>query len=281
MNRARKNNANVRWNSYKVNGGNLVQNSAKSGVSQVWLNRQAAYIRGLSEYDFKTLLAFTHNSSMWVGKYERTGNLPNVNNYYGTFNQGVLNNANKRKVRNRKFEILNPLVPQIRKILGNPSANTNNLKNSSLHKKALDMYRADLHRIIRNAPALPANMMVYRGLKSDPFKGSVGAVQRVKGFSSTSYHADWGMYYARGRDARLQRIKLLRGTHVIAASMVNPWEYGGQGEIIINSGTKYIVRSRNVLRSVIKGPGGLEKMRMTDVTVIPDGPSKKNINKVV
>lgn len=279
MNRARKNNVNVNLESYKVNGGNLVQNNVRTGVSQVWLKRQAAYIRGLSEYDFKTLLAFTHNSSTWVGKYERTGNLPNIGNYYDTFNTSVLNNANKRKIRSKKLMILRPLVPQIRKILGDAAANTNRLKNNSLHRKALDMYRADLHRIIRNAPALPATMMVYRGLQTDPFKGSVGTVHRVKGFSSTSYHASWGTYYARGRDANMQRIKLLRGTHVIAASILNPWENGGQGEIIINSGTKYIVRSRNVLRSVMQ-QGLPKRMRVTDVTVIPDGPSNKNINKV-
>jgi len=278
INRARKSNTNVRWGALKVNEGNLVQNGS-SGVSQVWLRKQANYIKGLNDYDFKTLLAYTLNSSLWVGKYERTGNVPNIRNYYNTFNYSVLNAANKKKaMRNLKW-VTKPLLPQIQKILNDPTANIQRLKNNSLHRKALDMYRADLHRIIRNAPALPANMIVYRGLSTDPFKGSKGIIHRVKGFSSASYLASWGSYYARGgTEPQLQRIKLLRGTHVIAAAILNPWETGGQGEIIINSGSRYIIRTRNVLRHVVQ-PFGSERMRVTDVTVIPDGPSNKNINK--
>jgi len=278
VNRARKQNENIAWNSYKLNEGNLVQNNARSKVSQAWLRKQAAYIKGLSDYDFKTLLAYTLNSSLWVGQYERTGKLPNISNYH-TFNYSVLNAANKKKAMRDPNWVTKPLVPQIRKILNDPSANVQRVKkNNSLHRKALDMYRADLHRIIRNAPALPANLIVYRGLGTDPFKGSVGAIHRIKGFSSSSYHSSWGTYYMRGSDPILQRIKLLRGTHVIAASIVNPWESRGQGEIIINSGTKYIVRARNVLRHVLNR-GAPDKVRVTDITVIPDGPSNKNINK--
>ena len=66
----------------------------------------------------------------------------------------------------------------------------------------------------------------------------------------------------------LQRITVLPGTPVLLVAGMNQWATNGEYEIMVNLGTKYLIRGRGVKRVVWKGThGGRQTTRVTDVTI--------------
>jgi len=259
LSNGRENKAGISYISYNIpnkNAHGYLVAQTKNAVNQEWLDKQAEYIRGLSVYDRKTLAAYTYRSHGWIGRFLRSNGtfLPNVESYY-----------NRTKPNQPK-----PLVPQIQKLTNNPTANIWKVKNNQeLHRDALKLYERDLHRIIRGAPPLPATMVIYRGVAVDPFQGAIGSVHRLKGFASAAYLIKTAANYAnRGFGSHnIQRIKLMKGTRVIAASLVNKWDDEGENEVIINSDARYIIRNRNITRRLLYSGKSIEA-KVTDITVV-------------
>lgn len=232
--------------------------SQGNAVNQSWLTRQAAYIRSLSDYDFQTLAAFTVQSHKWIGRFMRTGNFPNQYRSSGT------------------SHMVEPLAVQMQKLTGKPDASVYTNRNKALQIKAMELYARDLHRIIQNAPPVPATMYVYRGVNDDVFKGETGSIHHTKGFVSTAYMLKTAAIYGAPRGYNhhfnIHRIKVLRGSHVIAAAMVNQWNKEGENEILINSNSRYIVRARRIARRIVYQGNyrtESEDARITDVTLLP------------
>ena len=255
------------YNSKNANA--VIAQMKDTGPQQEWLDEQAEFISSLNKYEFDTLSAYTVRSHEWIGPFLRNGTLPKPSDYTQLI------------VKDHAI----PLLPQLKLIYDLNDVNTKRTiyKTTIKRKKinstvflkpipdtilrgALELYARNLEDIISRAPPLPADMYVYRGTKDDVFRGKLGTVHSLKGFASTSYLLNKAVAYA-GTDNTIQRIKLLKGTRVIAASLVNQWNSQGENEVIINQDAKYIIRSRNVKRRIIDDA----KQRIatvTDVTLI-------------
>jgi hypothetical protein len=128
------------------------------------------------------------------------------------------------------------------------------------------MYRDDLKRIIAGAPKSRKKMVLYRGSSFDIFRSTRGHWHTLNSFCSASYDLDYSLGYGGG--AMLQRITVLPGTPVLLVAGMNQWATNGEYEIMVNLGTKYLIRGRGVKRVVWKGThGGRQTTRVTDVTI--------------
>jgi hypothetical protein len=132
-----------------------------------------------------------------------------------------------------------------------------------IRRRALDMYRADLKRIIERAPRSKKTMVLYRGTGFDIFKGSTSHWHTLKSFCSAAYDLQWALQYEQGY---IQRITILPGTPALFVAGMNQWDHGGEYEIMVNVDTKYLIRYRNVKRSV-HSVTRTRKIKITDVTI--------------
>lgn len=230
--------------------------------SESWIDSQNKYIESLNEYDLETAMAYTVRSFEWVGEWLRTKNLSQLN-----FTSN-----------NRRFVV--PLYPQIMKVISNYKNNpwaknaltTINRLNftrllkyipDDILKRALDLYVKDLHRIIKKAPPLPAPMYVFRGINKDIFKGNLGTVHTLNEFASASYVPQPSYAYH-----GYIRIKLLKGMRVLLLQGLNIWKTSGEYEILLNKGSQYIIKKRNLIRYAINLPNKpLRKYPVTDITM--------------
>jgi hypothetical protein len=130
-------------------------------------------------------------------------------------------------------------------------------------KKALQMYRDDLKRIIAAAPKSRKKMVIYRGVTYDIFGKTKGHWHTLNAFCSAAYHITHALGYAR---RSMQRITILPGTPVLFAAPLNQWGREGEYEIMVNVGTKYLIRKRHVKRTVWSD-GRVSLVKITDVTI--------------
>jgi hypothetical protein len=63
----------------------------------------------------------------------------------------------------------------------------------------------------------------------------------------------------------MQRITVLPGTPVLLVAGLNQWNENGEYEIMVNLGTKYLIRGRAVKRIIWTGQK--RTTRVTDVTI--------------
>ena len=221
---------------------------------QKWLDDQSAYIRSLSERDYYTAMAYTVRSHEWIGPWVRGDRGP-----YFSFPSG------------HTF----PLFHQIQELSKSDSHIQNLLKSYGYRQalqripketldKAMDMYVKDLQRIIRKAPPLPRTMYVYRGVATNIFRGKLGEVHTLKEFASAGYIPQ----YAYASDSYL-RIKLLKGTRVLLLQGLNQWRPDGEFEVLLNKGSRYVIRKRYLDRYVFNRPNVRmgRARKVTDVTV--------------
>ncbi len=244
-----------------------------SDIDLDWFKRQDKYVKELSDYDFWTAQAHTNRSHSWIGPYLYKGTVPTYLPYGGMTHMA-------------------PLWPQIRKMILDGSyvdptnswiakfkSASDESERYSIYKNhmqtsiprvvmipALRMYRDDLKRIIAGAPKSRKKMVLYRGSSFDIFRSTRGHWHTLDSFCSASYDLDYALGYGGG--AMLQRITVLPGTPVLLVAGMNQWSANGEYEIMVNLGTKYLIRGRGVKRVVWTGThGGRRTTRVTDVTI--------------
>jgi hypothetical protein len=233
--------------------------------TQKWIDAQISYLKNLNNYDLHTAMSYTVRSHEWIGRWMR--------------------GRNNIIFKNPPTDMVSPLFPQVMSIINrfnsqwalafmhvlqtNPNEITKFYKKyindipDDILNQAMILYYNDLHRIIRNAPPLDKSIIVYRGLDKE-FQGANGT---LSDFSSTSYvpRPD----YAR---RMYVRIKLLKGIRVLLLQALNTWNSAGEFEILLNAGSKYILRKRNLTRSVMNRNNNTEnkmlKKQVTDITLI-------------
>jgi hypothetical protein len=229
---------------------------------QSWMDAQAKYLDGLNYDDLYTVASYTVRSHQWIGPWiRRTGNptftkpqgfivplYPQVMKLSKVWPPGTDSMMDKLKTSKDPYTFFKDNISYIpRNILD----------------MVMNMYANDLQRIFKRAPPLPKTMYVYRGLSTDIFKGKVGSTHTLGEFASTGY-VPQSVY---GYD-RYMRIKLLKGTRVLLLQGLNKWHDHGEFEILLNKGSHYIIRSRNVYRPVLNRPRNtIHKKYVSDVTV--------------
>ena len=257
------------YTSPMVRDGSMLATRA-SDIDLDWFKRQDAYVKNLSDYDFWTAQAHTNRSHSWIGPFLYRKSVPST-----------LPGADGKHIV--------PLWPQIRKLildgtfradgpyytwitafksLNSETARYNlyksNTRNISpqIMKRALEMYRDDLKRIIAGAPKSRKKMILYRGASFDIFLSTKGHWHNLESFCSAAYDLNHALAYEGGT---MQRITVLPGTPVLLVAGMNQWNYAGEYEIMVNFGTKYLIRSRAVKRSLWTGYRRMS--RVTDVTI--------------
>ena len=255
------------YTSPMVNDGTMVANRAKD-IDLDWFRRQDAYVKNLSDYDFWTAQAHTNRSHSWIGPFLYRGTVPSY--LPGT---------------NGKHMV--PLWPQIRKMILDGTfrsagyywvdqfkrsssetarynlykSNTSNIPRPVI-KLALEMYRDDLKRIIAGAPKSRKKMILYRGASFDIFRSTRGHWHNLESFCSAAYDLNHAIGYEGGT---MQRITVLPGTPVLLVAGMNQWNAEGEYEIMVNYGTKYLIRQRAVKRMLWSRYSRVT--RVTDVTI--------------
>ena len=257
------------YTSPMVNDGTTLATRA-SDIDLDWFKRQDEYVKNLSDYDFWTAQAHTNRSHVWIGPFMYRGTVP-----------GYLPGTSGKHIA--------PLWPQIRKMIldGTFTAarhyswvdvfknstsekarydmyilNTSNIP-PHIMKRALEMYRDDLKRIIAGAPKSRKKMILYRGASFDIFRSTKGHWHNLESFCSASYDLKHALEYEGGT---MQRITVLPGTPVLLVAGMNQWNAAGEYEIMVNMGTKYLIRQRAVKRRII-WTGHKQQTRVTDVTI--------------
>jgi len=240
----------------------------RSDIDLDWFKRQDKYVKNLSDYDFWTAQAHTNRSHSWIGPYLYRGDVPTYLPYGGMTHMA-------------------PLWPQIRKMIldGSYVDPTNNwiakFKSASVESErysiyknhiqtmipravmipALRMYRDDLKRIIAGAPKSRKKMVLYRGSSFDIFKDRPGHWLTLNSFCSAAYNFAHSTTYG----STTQRITVLPGSPVLLVAGMNQWNKEGEYEIMVNVGTKYLIRTRDVRRA--GWTGNKHILRVTDVTI--------------
>jgi hypothetical protein len=260
------------YNSPMVNDGTMLATRA-SDLDLDWFKRQDAYVKNLSDYDFWTAQAHTNRSHSWIGPFLYSGS---VSSYLpGTGGKHIA-----------------PLWPQVRKMILEGTytmRGTDRWKDawiedfkrmtseksryelfcrnsgqltSDVKRIALNMYRDDLKRIIAGAPKSRKKMILYRGASFDIFRRTKGHWHNLESFCSAAYDLRHALGYEGGT---MQRITVLPGTPVLLVAGMNQWNVAGEYEIMVNMGTKYLIRGRGVKRILWTGHRRLT--RVTDVTI--------------
>jgi hypothetical protein len=263
------------YNSPMVNDGTMVATRA-SDIDLDWFKRQDEYVKHLSDYDFWTAQAHTNRSHSWIGPFLYSGTIPST----------IPGRSGASHIH------IAPLWPQVRKMIldGTYTRRTaerwrdawiddftrmtsekdrydlfcvnSNALSSETKRKALSMYRDDLKRIIAGAPKSRKKMVLYRGASFDIFRSIRGHWHNLESFCSASYDLNHAIGYEGGT---MQRITVLPGTPVLLVAGMNQWNVNGEYEIMVNLGTKYLIRSRAVKRML--WTGHKRASRVTDVTI--------------
>ena len=256
------------YTSSVINDGTMLATRA-SDIDLDWFKRQDAYVKNLSDYDFWTAQAHTNRSHSWIGPFLYQGVIP-------------------RYLPGTDGKHIAPLWPQIRKLILDGTftptghyfwvdtflgmnnetdrynlyiSNNRNIP-QSIMKRAIEMYRDDLKRIIAGAPKSRKKMILYRGASFDIFRSTVGHWHKLESFCSAAYDLKHALLYT---GSTLQRITVLPGTPVLLVAGMNQWEINGEYEIMVNIGTKYLIRQRAVKR--LLWTGFRTSTRVTDVTI--------------
>jgi hypothetical protein len=257
-----------------IDDGTVVATRA-SDIDLDWFKRQDKYVKNLSDYDFWTAQAHTNRSHSWIGPFLYEDRLPS--SFPGRSGGAHTHIA--------------PLWPQVRKMILDGTytvrgtdrwrdawiedfksmkseksryelfcRNSGQLT-SNVMRKALEMYRDDLKRIIAGAPKSRKKMVLYRGASFDIFRASLGHWHTLTAFCSASYN----FAHSIGYGSTIQRITVLPGSPVLLVAGMNQWDKNGEYEIMVNIGTKYLIRTRDVRRAGWNGNRHI--LRVTDVTI--------------
>lgn len=124
----------------------------------------------------------------------------------------------------------------------------------------IDMFGSDIERIIKSAPHVKRDMVVYRGVTSDFYlTGAQNGIYKNIGFVSTSLDIDVAKNFQQfnennrhDKNCCLKRILILKGTKAINLMPVS--EIPSEKEILLNSGTVYFIKRQKALKVFYKNP---------------------------
>ena len=260
------------YNSPMVNDGTMLATRA-SDIDLEWFKRQDTYVKNLSDYDFWTAQAHTNRSHSWIGPFLYRGtassHLPGTGGIHiaplwpqvrkmildGTYT--VRGTDRWRDAWVDDFKRMTSEKSRYELFCRNAGQLTTDVK-----RVALNMYRDDLKRIIAGAPKSRKKMILYRGASFDIFRSTKGHWHNLESFCSAAYDLKHALGYEGGT---MQRITVLPGTPVLLVAGMNQWNAAGEYEIMVNMGTKYLIRGRGVKRIVWTGHKRMT--RVTDVTI--------------
>lgn len=263
-----------RINQYEYSTNNLLDSVIKElGISNQpdnldmdWVREQMAYIKNLPKEDLFTLMGYTNQSHNWCNAYLR-----------GIWSHNIFYLSQLSTVDFIKKPFFFPIYFQLKRLILATNRDAKDLsmdvdfrneilkmrkdkssKESDLYikfvknahkieekvvREALDMYCADLSRIIQNAPRVKKTMTIFRGVRHDIFKETEGKYYKNVGYVSCSFDLAWGKVYMASPSCCLQVVRLLKGAAAIIASPVN--SYGGEREVVLDHGTTYFFKKRN------------------------------------
>jgi hypothetical protein len=104
------------------------------------------------------------------------------------------------------------------------------------YKLMLQLYVADLTRIIYEAPTSKEPLIVYRGTDHDIYKGVKGNIFKSTQIMSTAYLPKHAMQYARGKKGILTRITIPPGKPSLFIAPVNKYGAHGEYEVVLPPG---------------------------------------------
>ena len=247
-----------------------------SDIDLDWFKRQDTYVKNLSDYDYWTAQAHTNRSHSWIGPFLYRGSMPS--SFPGTrggahvhiaplwpqVRELILNGTFKRRSGSEGYR--DAWIDNFKRMTSEKQryelfCNNANYLPSQMKLAALRMYEIDLKRIISKAPKSRKKMVLYRGSSFDIFQDRPGHWLTLGSFCSAAYNMKHALAYGR----TLQRITVLPGSPVLLVAGMNQWDKNGEYEIMVNMGTKYLIRKRDVRR--IAWTGYRQLVRVTDVTI--------------
>jgi hypothetical protein len=247
-----------------------------SDIDVDWFKRQDKYVKNLSDYDFWTAQAHTNRSHSWIGPFQYRGSIPSsfpgrhggahvhIAPLWPQVRELILNGTFKRRSGSEGYR--DAWIEDFKRMTSEKDRyelfchNTNNLP-SHMKLAALRMYELDLKRIIAKAPKSRKKMILYRGASFDIFRDQTGYWHTLNSFCSAAYNFAHSTAYG----STMQRITVLPGTPVLLVAGMNQWDKNGEYEIMVNIGTKYLIRTRDVRRA--GWTGNKHMLRVTDVTI--------------
>jgi hypothetical protein len=242
-----------------------------SDIDLDWFKRQDKYVKSLNDYDYWTAQAHTNRSHSWIGPYLYKGTVPhNLPSSSGIHMIPLWPQIRKMILDGSYVDVANGWVNRFKAVSVESERYDIYKKRIQDHiprvvmEQALKMYRDDLKRIIAGAPKSRKKMVLYRGATFDIFRSTRGHWHTLESFCSASYDLGHALGYEGGT---MQRITVLPGTPVLLVAGMNQWNFHGEYEIMVNLGTKYLIRGRGVRRVVWTGPYGRRTTRVTDVTI--------------
>jgi hypothetical protein len=247
-----------------------------SDIDLDWFKRQDKYVKNLSDYDFWTAQAHTNRSHSWIGPFQYRGSIPSsfpgrhggahvhIAPLWPQVRELILTGTFKRRSGSEGYR--DAWIEDFKRMTSEKQRydlfcrNTNQLQ-SQMKLAALRMYELDLKRIIARAPKSRKKMVLYRGASFDIFKDRPGHWFTLNSFCSAAYNFAHSISYG----STIQRITVLPGSPVLLVAGMNQWDKNGEYEIMVNIGTKYLIRTRDVRRAGWSGNRHI--LRVTDVTI--------------
>ena len=260
------------YNSPMVNDGTMLATRA-SDIDLEWFKRQDTYVKNLSDYDFWTAQAHTNRSHSWIGPFLYSGSVSSYLPGTGGIHIAPLWPQVRKMILDGTYTVRgtdrwrDAWVDDFKRMTSEKSRYELFCRNAGqlttdVKRVALNMYRDDLKRIIAAAPKSRKKMVLYRGASFDIFRSTKGHWHNLESFCSAAYDLKHALGYEGGT---MQRITVLPGTPVLLVAGMNQWNAAGEYEIMVNMGTKYLIRGRGVKRIVWTGHKRMT--RVTDVTI--------------
>ncbi|AGE50242.1 PBCV-specific basic adaptor domain-containing protein [Acanthocystis turfacea Chlorella virus Canal-1] len=235
----------------RINSGAVVAPREDNFRQLDYLVDQVGYLRGLSMHDLITVMGYTNHSHFWLTPFQRDGKVfsrfPDVNKggssvvpMWSQFDiivssgYDVLKHNAPAAVR----DLLNQYdsLSNADRYLAYTFAVNENYVTKDTYKLMLQLYVADLTRIIYAAPTSKQPIIVYRGTDHDIYKGVKGNIFKSTQFMSTAYLPKHAMQYSRGKKGILTRITLPPGKPSLFIAPVNRYGSHGEYEIVLPPG---------------------------------------------
>ena len=245
-------------------------------IDNSFLQIQSAFYMKLDDYDLYTLTTYTNRSHQWVTPFIRSGKLPGTAELKMVVQDGLLAPLffQIKKMADQKVKLFgkkslskemfsdkdhreyvrnmftDPSTPLSNRYLAYQMLLRSNDFSDRTMKMALTTYVKDLTRIMKSSPKTTENMTVFRGVLIDTLGDK--KTFTTKEFISTSLSMEIAGAYSESKNGkgRLQRIRVKKGSNVLALCIVNSFG-GGEGELeVLLPPGKYEVISKGITRDL-------------------------------
>ena len=189
-----------------------------------FIQKQRNYINSLPLIDQLTVNGYTHNGDVLISQYIKKS---------FDFKQ-FEKLLNPSKWKNKPF----PFTSQLMQLTGNP------LQFSLTEEQWFQVFQlfiSDFHRIVKNAPPLEYNLIVYRGL-SQEFKTN-SHFNKTEQFNSATLDLKIARDFIKDTCCMLQ-ISILKGSNVLYLNSISNYP---EQEVIINIGSTYLVKNKTLI----------------------------------